>query len=255
MPRRRNSQRVNVKHWKYFGRPMYILQYNQLKRNGFWIRWHRRAVQSSSTVCDSIDRHARVLRATENSARSMTCSGRATLKEKSDHWSLPPSRSEELFEAILGWKYFRRPEGQRDPAFIGFILTFLVFFSSISFSSSNCAIYLTIALSSHLLESTNAFFLLLLAITALCYLSLFSLFVWEEAYCQFRERTVNRDKLNRWRKIRGSATFPYNKINSHGVQWVISSIKLIAIMIIASSFETSWKRDVVFIRYNYLNSN
>lgn len=112
MPRRRNSQRVDVKHWKYFDRSMYMLQYNPLKRNGFWIRWHRRAVQSSSTVCDSIDRHARVLRTTENSARSMTCSGRATLKEKSDRWSLPPSCSEELFEAILGWKHFRRPDAR-----------------------------------------------------------------------------------------------------------------------------------------------
>lgn len=61
------------------------------------------------------------------------------------------------------------------------------------FFSSNYAIYLTIALSSYLLESTNAFFLLFLAITALFYLSLFSLFVREEAYCQFRERTVNRE--------------------------------------------------------------
>lgn len=86
---------------------------------------------------------------------------------------------------------------QRNPAFIGFVPTLLPLdpFSLLSlFLSLSYAIYLTITLSAYLIEPTNAFFLLLLAITALFCLSSFSLFAREDAYCQFRERTVNRDE-------------------------------------------------------------
>lgn len=82
------------------------------------------------------------------------------------------------------------------------------------FLSLSYAIYLTITLSAYLIKP-NAFFLLLLAITVLFCLSSFSLFAREDAYCQFRERTVNRDELHLTiSEMKGSVTFPYNKINS-----------------------------------------
>lgn len=148
-------------------RLLYYTTLWSIQRDRFWIR---RYPNKSSKLrrrfaIRSIVTH--VFSGRRKTSRDRWRTQRATLNEKSDHWSLPPFPSEELFGAIR--KHFWRLASEMLKRSCFYRICLHVSLPcTLCFSPSELRhLYLIITFSVYHLEPTNAFFSLLLAITAL----------------------------------------------------------------------------------------